>query len=227
MIVILWRCLLSRQQFSYFLPLLPGYTGAANVLYLFFKNLVLFPSSHCIVATSSYVLKTHPKVPFCPWSQMSQSSRFLSYQVFSEPPGKPVWRIAGHCSLSRTSFALHSITAIMCLLQSISVTCSSSTEVFIMYEISTSISNCGLFCIYYINHIWQSIIMSYITGFTPYLFCFYCTVYTLKTTISIFEFLPPMKSFNSFKINLFHCSESKNILQTEFVWSFANSFFEG
>lgn len=183
MIVILWRCLLSRQQFSYFLPLLPGYTGAANVLYLFFKNLVLFPSSHCIVATSSYVLKTHPKVPFCPWSQMSQSSRFLSYQVFSEPPCKPVWRIADHCSLSRTSFALHSITAIMCLLQSISV-----TEVFIMYEISTSISNCGLFCLYYINHIWQSIIMSILLVLPPICFVFFCTVYTLKTTISIFEY---------------------------------------
>lgn len=226
MIVILWRCLLSRQQFSYFLPLLPGYTGAANILYLFFKNLVLFPSSHCIVATSSYVLKTHPKVPFCPWFQMSQSSRFLSYQVFSEPPGKPVWRIVDHCSLSRTSFALHSITAIMCLLQSISVTCSSSIEVFIMYEISTSISNCGLFCIYYINHIWQSIIMSYITGFTPYLFfLLHCSYF--KDNNFYLWISSSMKSFNSFKINLFHCSESKNILQTEFVWSFANSFFEG
>jgi hypothetical protein len=64
--------------------------------------------------------------------------------------------------------------------------------------IAISISNCCLFCIYYINRIQQNITLSYITGFSPYLFCFYCTVYTVKTTISVFEILTPMKRLQFF-----------------------------
>lgn len=76
------------------------------------------------------------KIPFCPWSQMSQSSRFLLYPVFSAPSGKPGWRTVygGRGGGVNSSLYGASIALLMHLLQSISVTCSSSTEVFIMSQ---------------------------------------------------------------------------------------------
>lgn len=52
-----------------------------------------------------------------------------------------------------------------------------------------------LFHVYYSNLLQPSMVLG---GFTPYLLCFYCAAYTLKTKIPIFGSLPLMERFQLF-----------------------------
>lgn len=155
-------------------------------------------------------------MPFCPWSQMSQSSRSFCTRPLLHLTGiltgwslLMAWVIHGlafchsHHTFCRASVSRSPLPQR-----------SSPFSIWRFSFLPPTLSAC-LFHVYYSNLLQQSIMLG---GFIPYSFCFYCTAYTLKTKIPIFGFLP--LGFSCFSKLIYSIALNQNILQTELCISF-------
>lgn len=185
--------------------------------------------------TSSDVCWSHLSgMPFCPCSQISHSSWLLLYQAFSAPPGN-------HDCTKSYGWSLLMVWVIHCF------------AFYHSHDTSSRVSVSHAPLLHRVHHLpagdyqfhpqlfSQCLCFMFITSipyrrafywiiclwFYPYLFCFYCTVYTLKTKIPIFGLLPLMERFHLFLKWIYSIALNENILQTELCISFANSFFGG
>lgn len=146
--------------------------------------------------TSSYGRSLFSKMSFCPWFQMPHSS-----WSFCTRPLLHLLGILTGCYLLMAwvtpGFAFSHSHHTSCRASVSRSPLPQRSSPFSSWRFSVpppTLTPC-LFHVYYSNLLQQSIMLG---GFTPYLLCFYCAAYTLKTKIPIFGSLFFMEMFRLF-----------------------------